>query len=120
MVSSNGTSRDLSFELQMLSAGADEECSRVLDPVHSGLPPQFPAGRRLFLHKHGLEVGHGDRRLTILPMRIGLVGQKGKQPTELACGADQVIIAQQLGELLFEIALVLRAVPSDSGERVTF
>jgi hypothetical protein len=53
-------------------------------------------------------------------MRIGLVGQKGKQPTELACGADQVIIAQQLGELLFEIALVLRAVPSDSGERVTF
>jgi hypothetical protein len=48
MVGSNRASRDLSFELQILSAGTDEECCRVPDPVRSGLPPQFPAGRKLF------------------------------------------------------------------------
>src|SRR6266567_5934154 len=93
----NGASRNLSFQLQILSTGADEERSGVLDPVHSGLPPRLPPGRKLFLHEHGFEIAHRDCGFTVLLAGIGLVGLKSKQQTELAAGAHQIIVAKQLG-----------------------
>src|SRR5216683_1755187 len=105
MVGWNGASRSLSVQLQILLAGADEKRSGVLDPVQSGLPPRIPAGRKLFLHEHGFEIAHRDCGFTVLPAGIGLVGQKSKQQTEFAGGAHQIIVAKQLGELLFEIAM---------------
>src|SRR6202023_4371579 len=85
----------------MIFAGrAEQQVSRVKHPIGGRFLPVLPSLRKLLGVEHPPDVVERQCRLAAELLGRGVVGQEGEQKAELAAGADEVVLAQELGELL--------------------